>query len=168
MSKCERCRNRRVDLIERKRACNLSMPQFPIEDDGACVHFDSLYIEYPLTIEGIDNRCDAIEETSLSKCGTPVRVSPCGKEYKDKTYLGILLGDLFLSAFIAFNRNNKMLEISPHRNPAIFVPALRKILYGCESWWAPIENPEDLKDITSEEIENTWYVKLLNEMTKQP
>ena len=32
-------------------------------------------------------------------------------------------------------------------NPGIFVPELGKIIYGCESWWSEIDNPEDLRDM---------------------
>ena len=51
-------------------------------------------------------------------------------------------------------------------NPAIFVPELKKIIYGCESWWGTINNQDDLSDlnISDDDIQNTWYVKLLHEM----
>ena len=51
-------------------------------------------------------------------------------------------------------------------NPAIFVPELKKIIYGYESWWGAITNKDDLSDlnISDEDIENTWYVQLLKSM----
>jgi hypothetical protein len=162
LKKCERCRNSRFIYLERK--CKFEMPQFPIEDEGECEHYDSWFIEYPLTIDGIDNCFNKERVRSLYDCGKLVRISPCGEEYKGKTYLGILLGDLPIGAHISFNRESKILKVSPHTNPGIFVPELKKIIYGCESWWGEIENPEDLKDITSEDIENTWYVQLLKSM----
>ena len=53
LKKCERCRNSRFIYLERK--CKFEMPQFPIEDEGECEHYDSRFIEYPLTIDGIDD-----------------------------------------------------------------------------------------------------------------
>lgn len=132
-----------------------------------CEHFDSRFIEYPLTIDGIENKFDKNGLRSLYSCGKLVRISPCGEEHKGKTYLGILLGDLPIGAHVSFNRESKMLKISPHSNPGIFVPELKKIIYGCESWWGEIESPEELKNITSEEIENTWYIRLLKDMAKE-
>jgi hypothetical protein len=143
------------------------MPQFPIKDEGPCEHFDTKYIEYPLTIEGIDNQFNK-NLFNMHQCGTLVRVSPCGEEYQGKTYLGVLLGDLPIGAFISFNRESKMLDVFPHSNPAIFVPEIKRIIYGCESWWAEVKNEDDLtRDITSEDIQGTWYVRLLKEMLEK-
>jgi hypothetical protein len=139
------------------------MPQYPIQDEGPCEHFDSKYIEYPLTIEGIDNEFN--KDRNLHGCGTLVKIAPCGKEYEGKTYLGILLGDLPIGAHISFNRETKRLTVFPHSNPGIFIPELKKIVYGCESWWGEIESPDDLRDITPDVIENIWYVRLLKEMS---
>ena len=77
----------------------------------------------------------------------------------------LLLGDLPIGAFISFHHDDQKLHISPLCNPAIFVPELKKIIYGCESWWGEIESPEDFKEITSEDINNLWYVQLLKVMT---
>lgn len=172
LKKCERCRNGRHDYIPASEGasrhvehkCAFNMPQFPIENEGECTHYDSRFIEYPLTIEGIDNHFDKKGLQSMYECGKLVRVSPCGDEYGGKTYLGILLGDLPIGAFVAFNMESKKLTISPSTNPAIFVPELKKIVYGCESWWGIINSPEELKSITDDEIQNTWYVRLLNDM----
>ena len=42
------------------------------------------------------------------------------------------------------------------------VPELKKIIYGCESWWHEISSADDFSGISDEDINNTWYVKLLN------
>jgi hypothetical protein len=49
-------------------------------------------------------------------------------------------------------------------NPAIYVPELRKIIFGCGSWWSEIESPDEIKDITDDDIENCWYVRLAKMM----
>jgi len=101
---------------------------------------------------------------SLNKegCGTPVKVRPCKKDCENKTYFGILLGDLALSMSSRITSDFK-LEVSPaFYNPAIFVPELNDIIYGCESWWGRIESEEELSElITDDVIKNVWYMKML-------
>lgn len=129
----------------------------------ACEKFDSRYIEYPLTIEGIES--ETIDTTGIGhECGCLVEIKPCGEEYADKSYLGIYIGDLPIQITSSFDPTTKVLKNSTMNNPAIFVPELRKIVYGCESWWREIKSLEDFKGISEEEIENTWYVQLLKAM----
>ncbi|MDD3230487.1 MAG: hypothetical protein PHE09_14905 [Oscillospiraceae bacterium] len=132
-----------------------------------CEKYSSRYIEYPLTIQGIEDHFSENCKHHLYGCGQLVKINPCGEEYGGKTYLGILLGDLPISTTVSFHHDDQKLHIGAMTNPAIFVPELKKIIYGCESWWGRIEKPEDMKDITSEDIENTWYVQLLKEMVKK-
>lgn len=97
--------------------------------------------------------------------GIPVKVAPCAEEYKGKTFFGILIGDAALSVSHEINSEGVMTWKHAHYNPAIFVPELKAIIYGCESFWGPIETKEDLdKVITEESIGNIWYIKLLKEM----
>lgn len=162
MTKCGRCKNYMPGLHDAS-PCMANMPQFSLEKDVECENFKSMYIEYPLTIEGIENKfCDPI--IRASECGSLVKVAPCGEEYGGKTYLGILLGYMTIDANISYNTETKNLLVSPSHNPAIFVPELKKIIWGCGSWWGKIKNEEDIKQITSEDIENVWYVKMLKEM----
>ncbi|MFA6972520.1 MAG: hypothetical protein WC208_14145 [Gallionella sp.] len=99
-------------------------------------------------------------------CGTPVKIRPCGAEYKNKTYFGILLGDMALQIHHSIDAKGNMTASHSFYNPAIFVPELKKIIYGCESWWGEIEKEEDLKEIISDDtIGNVWYVKLLKVLT---
>jgi hypothetical protein len=165
--RCDKCRNRDLSFKEGqiRPKCKLDKPQFGGEEP--CDGFDSRFIEYPITINGIDNHFNKDGLYSLHKCGQLVKISPCGDEYNGKTYLGILLGDLPIGAMVSRNRETKILDIYPHTNPAIFVPELMKIIYGCESWWGEIDNPEELKAITKDDIENVWYVKLLKELYEQ-
>jgi hypothetical protein len=91
--------------------------------------------------------------------GKLVKVRPCGKEFKGKTYLGILVGDAALSSSVSMKEDSVVCSWS-HFNPAILVPDLGEIIYGCESWWGELGD-EDLSDITDQDIENVWYVKML-------
>lgn len=131
-----------------------------------CGWFKSRYIEYPLTIDSID--VEPIKTDSVSsKMGNFVAVRPCGDEYEGKTYFGIFLGDLPVQSLVSFNEESKTLRVSTLNNPAMFVPQLNKIIYGCGSWWHEIESEKDLERITDDDISNTWYVKLARQMMEQ-
>jgi hypothetical protein len=122
-------------------------------------------IKFPIEVSSIKNEplYKDINNPSgwLAACGDLVQVRPVGEKYKEKTYLGILLGDLPLEVFIMHNRETKELKIEPYRNPAIFVPELKEIIWGCGSWWSEIESEEELRQISNDDIQNVWYVKLL-------
>lgn len=133
------------------------------EECEGCGRFDSRYIEYPLTVSRIENA--PVDTTDLGhECGCMVEIRPCGKEYGGKSYIGIYLGDLPIRITSSFDRRTGVLKNSAMTNPAIYVPELRKIIYGCESWWHEIKSLENFKGISDEDIENTWYVQLLRAM----
>ena len=97
--------------------------------------------------------------------GRPVRVRPCAKEYEDKTFFGIFIGDVPLSVSHKIDNQGVVTATRSMYNPAIFVPELNKIIYGIESWWGEINSEDELnKLITDELINNVWYVKLLKGM----
>lgn len=96
-------------------------------------------------------------------CGDLVKVRPCGDEYKGKTYLGVLIGEVARSIHLTQNSDDPTaFVIDPClHNPAIFVPELRKVIFGYESWWGKIKSEDELKEITDEDIQNVWYVQML-------
>lgn len=100
-----------------------------------------------------------ISPGSMREAG-PVKVRYCKD---DKTYFGIYIGDMALSTTVNIDEEKLVCEYGGF-NPAIFVPALGKVVYGCESWWGPINGPEDLEDITDDDINNVWYVKAIMDM----
>lgn len=130
-----------------------------------CPNFNSKFIEYPITVNKIEN--DFGDSKGLGhEIGVPVKIRPCGNEYDKKTYFGIYLGDLPVSNFVMYNKGTGNLSILPHRNPAIYVPELKKIIYGCESWWCEIKDEEDIKEITDDDINGQWYVRLAKGLLK--
>jgi L-rhamnose mutarotase len=66
----------------------------------------------------------------------------------------------------SYNEETQILSNRAFTNPAIFVPELKKIIFGAESWWCEIKPGEDLSDITDEDINNQWYVQMLRNMSK--
>ncbi len=129
-------------------------------------------IEYPIEVNEIKFNykmpfdCYGMGKNNI---GQLVKIRPCADEYKDKTYLGLFLGDVTLSPSVHYNREEKILDVTNGMsNPAIFVFDLKKVIYGCGSWWGVIKSEEELdKLITDETIENVWYVKMLKELSKK-
>lgn len=166
--RCDMCSNRKLDIINGMHTlvstCELNKHDLTKEDlntfEIECDAFKSKYIEYPITVSSIEVPKDkGLKESRGYKKGTLVKVRPCDEKYNNKTYLGFLLGDIDMQLFISHNSENKELRIYRNYNPAIFVPELKEVIYGCGSWWGEIKSEEDLKDITDNDIENVWYVK---------
>lgn len=104
--------------------------------------------------------------------GKFVSIRPCAEEYLDRTYLGIYLGDMATGFELTkvtdeINLDKELIQIGfGHYNPAIFVPDLKKIIFGNASWWTIVTSPEILRKITDKDIDDTWYVKMAREMFK--
>jgi hypothetical protein len=103
--------------------------------------------------------------------GDLVRVRPCGEKYENKTYLGILIGDVAQSPTVGILQDNEevktlKVDLGQH-NPAILIPDLKEIVFGCASWWGKITKEEHLKSITDADIENVWYVKALKQIAEK-
>lgn len=95
------------------------------------------------------------------KIGSFVSIRPAGQG--QRTYLGIYLGDMHIT--VGCEVEGSTLVLSPQvANPAIFIPELKQIMYGVESWWGPINSPEELRTITNEDINQVWYVQALKAM----
>lgn len=120
--------------------------------------------EYPMEISGIEKGKGI--QFSGTKSGSLVKIRPCGEEYKNKTYLGIYMGDITVDTHVGLYTNTNILSIIHSTNPAIFVLELKKIIFGYESWWEEIKSEEELQEITDEDINSVWYVQLLKEMSK--
>lgn len=108
-------------------------------------------------------RGDSTKSLDQRKCGIPVKIRSCKEGHGDKTYFGIYIGDVALGISHSIKDGVVTASHASH-NPAIFVPELGEIIYGCESWWGPIESEDEMdKLITDETISNVWYVKALRE-----
>lgn len=109
---------------------------------------------------------DPVDPIISRKCGTPVMIRSCRKEHGDKTYFGVFLGEVAMSPSVSIDKEGTMHVSLGSHNPAIFVPELKTVIFGCESWWGEIESEEELaKLITDETINNVWYVKALKAMS---
>ena len=131
------------------------------EECESCTQFKNKHIQYPIKVNKIEY--DPLKSWNQYEPGTPVRIMPCAKKYKEKTYRGMYLGNLPIQNYISYKEETKQLNVCAMNNPAIFVFELEKIIYGCESYWNVINDPNDFKEITKEMLDNVWYVQLLKE-----
>lgn len=131
----------------------------PPREDGSPAIYPRLVtgIEYP-DPEGMLN---AISFKRV-ECGAWVKIRVVDS---DKTHLGVYLGD-FTSGFGgAFTKDHKLALHWSMGNPAIYVPDLKRIVRGYESWWGVVETPDDLKEITDADINDVWYVRALKDLS---
>lgn len=116
----------------------------------------------------IANIHETIEpSTILSRCkpGDIVVVRPCADKFDKKSFLGMYLCAAPTS-FTAIQDGEKIiLTMGKHTNPAIYIPEVDEIVWGYSSWWKRIESPDDMKDITDQDIENVWYVKAIRQIS---
>ena len=146
----------------------------PLEElsgkDAPCSNCDGrerVKATYPWIVTGIDWRKDEVLRPSL-RSATWVSVRPCDPSLNGRTYLGWLLGDMALSQAARLKPDGRLEVMLSGHNPAIFVPDLGRVVFGCGSWWAAIKTPEDLRRITDRDISNVWYVMALKELTNDP
>lgn len=133
------------------------------EECNLCQMFNSRFIEYPIQVNEIkQNPIEYSNGLHASYVGKPVAV-----RVKDKTYLGIFIGDLPSRTHISYMAQTGRLSVNVVDNPAMFVPELNRIVFGYESWWKVLESEEDFKDITDSDINNTWYVQMLKLINKK-
>ena len=128
------------------------------EDKGECQDFKSRYLEFPLTVQGIEVR-ECLPP--MREVGKLVRVRLCDD---DKTYLGVYLGELARAPMAYTRSDSQNLIVSLYQNPALFVPALSRIVWGDESWWSIIESEDDLRNISNDNIASQWYVRLAKDL----
>jgi hypothetical protein len=121
-------------------------------------------IEFPVEVSNIESEI-AASTYRTKDIGKWVSVRPVKV---NKTYLGVFLGELPLDIIHHYHIETKVLTVYPQRNPAIYVPDLKRIVWGIESWWGIIKSPDELRQITDADIQNVWYVKALKELTENP
>lgn len=101
----------------------------------ACPHFKSKYIQYPITVKEIINR--PIEDSRKDKIGSPVKIQICQEDGKvSRSYDGIFMGELCIEIHTAYNEQTQTVINTPISNPAIYVPELKRLVYGYESFWS--------------------------------
>ena len=144
---------------ERERGLSGVSETHKFKENFICDEYECRYIEYPIEVSDIAK--DTSRSIWQNYVGRFVRIRPCED---NKTYLGLHLGDLPIDIGVSYNNETKVLSLSYHENPAIFVFDLNVIVFGARSWWSVIKNEDELREITDDTINNVWYVKALRQI----
>lgn len=134
------------------------------EDCDKCPYYKSKYIEYPIKVNKINY--DEFHFDKRRHETMFVAITPCAKEYENKTFLGLYLGDLPCSPTASYNEKCNELTVKAMHNPAIYVFELGKIIFGMQSWWKPLKSLDEFAAITKEDIESQPYMQALRQMSK--
>src|SRR5690606_8793234 len=125
---------------------------------------DTGTLRYPVSVTGIHFEGELAQDRR-GKANRLVRVRPCGEEFKGKTFLGIYLGDMARTVGCTYERESGVLTVHlAAHNPAIWVPKLSRVVFGCESWWGTIEAEDQLREISDETINGVWYVQAMKSL----
>lgn len=131
-------------------------------------------IPYPITVKSItgDPSIPILRPKLLfgGQCGDFVSVRPCDipKDASRTTFLGVLIGDLAQTFMLSWAPQEGVLTVTPGMyNPMIYVPELKRVVMGCESWWGQIESDKHLREITDDDIGNVWYVQALKALAEK-
>jgi len=124
-------------------------------------------IKFPIEVKDIKGYFERPKKGFMSSAemGALVRIRPCGEEYKDRTFLGIYIGDLPIDIVYEVEKEDGTLHVRTYNNCAFYVFELKKLIFGCESWWAELKDDADIdRMITDADIDNVPYVKVLKAM----
>lgn len=106
----------------------------------------------------IDNNLVTPRIVAPYHSGEFVVVRPVKGNEEQKTYFGIMLGDMNIA--VGHRQDESGITLSGLLgNPAIFVPELKQLVYGVESWWKIISSPEHLEKISDEDLQK-WGDRL--------
>lgn len=125
-------------------------------------------LEKPLMINRLVTHRTPAWKPNLSfggRCGDMVAIRPCAERFENRTYLGVLLGEFARTVSLWIRGDEIEYDMAMH-NPAILIPDINEIVFGIESWWGLISGPEQLRDITDQDIENVWYVRALQQIDR--
>lgn len=127
----------------------------------------SAQFKYPIQVNRIVYGPEGAFDRRQKGVGQFVAIRPCDEALKGKTFLGIYIGGAALQVSVRFDAASGVLQVSPSfHNPAIYVPDLERVIMGCESWWGFLKKPDDLKQITDQDIQNVWYVRALQSLNE--
>ena len=117
-------------------------------------------IAFPVEVSGVRNMPP--RPRKMTNVGAWVAVRLVGDD--NRTYLGVHLGDQMRGQSYSYNVVTKEVTVYSLQNPAIYVPDLKRVVWGAESWWSVIVAPDQLRAITDADIEGQWYVQALRDM----
>lgn len=157
LSKFERCKYSDCDLKEQTLLCNnQDVSDFSTTASCEnCEHFDSRYIEYPIQVNEIDVK-DFYQSFYRKKdIGKLAKIRYC---VDNKDYIGVYLGMLPCTPIVQYNSKEEKLIVTTINNAALYVPELKKIVFGNESFWSIISDDEQNQYVSDEEIKRFFTI----------
>jgi hypothetical protein len=149
--------HRSITAPEAEKICENTLAHLIAEPDCGT-------LKYPVSVSGIHFEGTLVEDWR-KKANQLVRIRPCGEEFGGKTYLGLYLGDVARTVGCTYDRESGVLGVYVGvHNPAIWVPSLKRVIFGCESWWGVIESEAQLREISNEAIDGIWYVQAMKSL----
>lgn len=149
---CDTCARYKPDLASASKSWATCSEKHEVGKDN-CPDYASRYLTFPLTVRELV--LTHMDIPADGKKAELVKVRLAGES--EKTHLGFLLHDIGSDLYANYCKETEVLRIVQYSTPPIFVPALGRIVYGAESWWAHIQSEADFADITDGDIENQWY-----------
>ena len=134
-------------------------------DCDACDEYEQRGLAFPISVNNVLVEQPSIGGFAGYEIGQLVIVRPCDPSFGDKTYLGILVGEMPVQIGLQYVREDGELRVyNVMTNPLIVIPEASAAVYGYESWWKSVDSPDDLKDITDEQIMSQPYMAALASM----
>ena len=125
-------------------------------------------IQFPIIVDKITRSERSVYSHGWrGHVGKFVAIRPVQKDFKQKTYLGLYLGDISTGAEVLYDPTQNELKVgNSWGNPAIYVFDLKRIIFGYESWWGVIKDEDDMRKITDADINDIWYVKAIKQLAE--
>lgn len=118
-------------------------------------------LQLPIIVSQIAVAGECRVEDRHGYAGKLVRVRPIIDNPEKKTYVGIYLGELIDSPKVFYYSDENKLRVASSYTPAIFVPALNRIVWESHAFWDRPTNTEDLfLAITESEIDGIPFGKI--------
>ena len=159
---CDTCARYKLDLASAPKSWATCSEKHEVGKEN-CPDYASRYLTFPLTVRELV--LTHMDIPADGKKAELVKVRLAGES--EKTHLGFLLHDIGSDLYASYCKETEVLRIVQYSTPPIFVPALGRIVYGAESWWARIQSEAAFADITDGDIENQWYVQAWHEMCRR-
>lgn len=123
-------------------------------------------VQLPIIVSQIDIVGDQRMENRYGYAGKLVRVRPLVENPNNLTYVGIYLGELIDAPKVFYYSGPNKLRIDNSYTPAIFVPALNRVVWGSNVFWDRPANDKDLfREVTQNEIDSVGYERLTRPVT---
>ena len=177
--KFERCAFSELCCSE---ACDSARCWDSIQKDGSyreidprtcetCARFKEKWLSFPMMTENIllEQPPEHPRKPFGANIGDIVAVRPCNPAYGDKTYLGVLVGEMptQIGLHSVSYDSNELAVLQDWFNPLIVVPELNVAVWGYESWWRVLKPGEGLEEITDEAILSQPYMAALMEFCRE-